>query len=132
MNLDTAALITRSGLLSHAEAVTVRATNIANAETTETPEGGPFRPLAVALATRRVGDEGVGVETEIDESGATPMRRHEPGHPHADEQGWVAYPDVDLNVEITSLAIARRSYEANLAAASTLRAMGRAALDLAR
>ena len=132
MNLDTAARITRSGLLAHAARVAAHATNIANAETTRTPEGGPFRPLLVALRTTEAGLDGRGVSVVTRPSTAPALGRFDPTHPHADADGWAWYPDLDMNVEVTSLAMARRAYEANLAAADALRSMGRAVMEMLR
>ena len=72
---------------------------------------------------------GVGV-SEIRGDGADPVMRLEPGHPHADENGYVAYPNIDTFREMTDLIEATRSYEANLAAMKTTRDMINSAMEV--
>lgn len=103
------------------------ATNIANAETTKTPEGGPYRrelvtverdPNTGALATRTVPDPREG------------RLIYDPGHPDANEQGFVSYPNVDVNVELVDLMVARRVHEANASVFQAAKAMLKRALDI--
>jgi flagellar basal-body rod protein FlgC len=103
------------------------ATNIANAETTKTPEGGPYqREIVVVeqdgkggvLATRSVTDARDGRWV------------YDPGHPDANEQGFVQYPNVDVNVELVDLMVARRVHEANASVFQAAKAMLKRALEI--
>lgn len=69
---------------------------------------------------------------EIRPDGAEPIRRLEPGHPHADALGWVAYPNISVIREMTDLMEAQRSYEANLAVMRSSRQMIDRALEMLR
>jgi flagellar basal-body rod protein FlgC len=125
MSLITAINISSSGLSAQRARVENSTSNVANAQTTRTPEGGPYRrkdvvfqsvsfdnTLAVALENVSEGVEVV--EVVPDE---TPFeRRYEPGHPDADSEGYVLYPNVNVMGEMLDLASAARSYEANLSA----------------
>ncbi|MEK7315450.1 MAG: flagellar basal body rod protein FlgC [Candidatus Eisenbacteria bacterium] len=103
------------------------ATNIANAETTKTPDGGPYRrelvtverdPKTGAISTRAVPDPREG------------RLIYDPGHPDANEQGFVSYPNVDVNVELVDLMVARRVHEANASVFQAAKAMLKRALDI--
>lgn len=102
-------------------------TNIANSETTKTPAGGPFQrevvvverdPETGALVTRTVADPRPG------------RVLYDPGHPDANEQGFVQYPNVDVNVELVDLMVARRVHEANASVFQAAKAMLKRALDI--
>ncbi|HUK62295.1 MAG TPA: flagellar basal body rod protein FlgC [Dongiaceae bacterium] len=104
--LDPLAVSAR-GMSTQQRFLEVISANIANAETTHAPGGGPYqRQVAVAAAD--------GVRVEHDPS---PGRmQYDPGHPDADADGFVRYPNVDLNTELVDLMIARRAFEANATA----------------
>ncbi len=98
----------------------VIANNISNAMTTRTPEGGPFRRQMAIFRGQQIEDAidptrfGVNVPKIIADE--TPFRQvFEPGHPDADEDGYVLYPNVNLSMEMVDLVSARRGYEANVA-----------------
>jgi flagellar basal-body rod protein FlgC len=113
--------------------------NIANISTTRTPEGGPYlrRQLVVeAVETNSFGaqlegfmDQGhedmiLGARaTEVRLDPSPPIMRYEPGHPHADGNGYVAYPNVNPAVEMVDMVGTSRSYEANVAAIRSAREM---------
>lgn len=123
--------ISASGL--HAEWVRMQvvANNVANAETTETPEGGPFRKKHVVFSTVLGGLNGVTVRGIV--PSLKPARMvYNPGHPDADEGGFVAMPDVKLPLEMIDLLTASRAYEANLAAMNKFRRICEEALKLLR
>jgi flagellar basal-body rod protein FlgC len=101
--------------------------NIANAETTRTADGGPYRrQVAVtehdaqsgALATRIVEDPRPG------------RMVYDPGHPDANDDGFVEFPNVDLNTELVDLMIARRIHEANASVFQAAKSMLRRALEI--
>jgi flagellar basal-body rod protein FlgC len=97
--------------------------NIANAETTRTPEGGPYR-RRVALAENNNGQVRV-------VNDATPGRLvYDPGHPDADPNGYVTMPNVDIATETVDLMVARRMHEANATVFQAAKGMLRRALEI--
>jgi flagellar basal-body rod protein FlgC len=116
--------ISSSGLRAQRVRMETIATNLANIHTTRTEEGGPFRKLNVVLGSSDVSGErfrgvlsqkleGVDVE-EITESEKPFEKIHDPGHPDADQEGYVTYPNVNVLEEMTDMVSATRSYEANV------------------
>jgi flagellar basal-body rod protein FlgC len=98
----------------------VIANNISNAMTTRTPEGGPFRRQMAVFRGEPIEDAidptSFGVAVPRVEDDETPFRSvYEPGHPDADADGYVLYPNVNLSMEMIDLVSARRGYEANVA-----------------
>lgn len=123
--------ISASGLSAQRARLDLIASNIANVETTRTPEGGPYRRLRPVFASR-TGNPG-GVEIIGVVADARPPRRvYQPGHPDADGDGFVAYPNVSIVEEMVDLVSATRSYEANAAAFNAAKSMAQRALDLGR
>jgi flagellar basal-body rod protein FlgC len=119
--------------------------NLANAETTRTPDGGPYRRKDVVFAEDNAvgsfsselssalgsGMSGVMVsETTVDNS--EPERRYMPGHPDADKDGYVAFPKINPAEDMVDLLGASRNYEANVAAISAVKDMIQKSLDLFR
>jgi len=118
--------------------------NLANAETTRTPEGGPYRrkdlvfessavssPFASVFSSELQSVGGVavaGVITDMSE----PERRYLPGHPDADKDGYVAFPKVNPAEDMVDLMNAARSYGANVAAIGAVKDMIHSSIDLAR
>jgi flagellar basal-body rod protein FlgC len=97
--------------------------NIANAETTRTPDGGPYR-RRVALAENNNSQVRV-----VDD--ATPGRLvYDPGHPDADQNGYVTMPNVDIATETVDLMVARRMHEANATVFQAAKGMLRRALEI--
>lgn len=98
------------------------ASNLANAGTTRTADGGPYRRRDVVFETAApasfrtaLAAAGRGVRvSRVVEDAQPPQLRYEPGHPDANPQGYVAYPNVDPVVEMVNLLSASRSYEANV------------------
>src|SRR5205807_895726 len=112
----------------------VTANNIANAASTRTPQGGPFRRQDVVFAA--VLDEaqrpgGVVADETVDDQSEFPVI-YKPGHPDADERGFLRLPNVQLSVEMVNLITASRSYEANVRAAQAFDQMNQQALALLR
>jgi flagellar basal-body rod protein FlgC len=123
--------ISASGLSAQRARLDLIASNIANAETTRTPGGGPYRRLQAVFASR--GDEAGGVEVlGVATDPREPRRAYQPGHPDADAEGVVAYPNVNIVEEMVDLVSATRSYQANAAAFNAAKAMAQHALDLGR
>lgn len=109
----------------------VAANNVANADTTETPEGGPYKRQQIVFST--VMDEMNGVKVEgTFPSNEPPRRVFNPSHPDADKEGFVAMPNVQVPVEMVDMLTASRAYEANLAAISKFRQIVEEAIKLIR
>ncbi len=109
--------IATSGLTAHREWMDLISGNIANAETTRTPEGGPFRrqlALFMEMANQDGAPGGVKVQEVVDDD--SELRKvYEPDHPDADPEGYVEYPNVNIVMEMVDLIAASRAYEANSA-----------------
>ena len=107
--------IAASGLSAHRQWMDLIAGNIANAQTTRTPEGGPFRrQLAVFMEMQEADGQLRGVKVKDVLPDDSELRRvYEPNHPDADAQGYVSYPNVDVVAEMVDLIAASRAYEAN-------------------
>lgn len=114
--------VSASGLKAQRVRMETVASNLANAYTTRTAEGGPYRRRDVvfeAVSPGRFSDALDAAMNQVRVAAITedqnPGRlRYEPGHPDADPQGYVEYPNVDAVVEMVNLLGASRSYEANL------------------
>lgn len=123
--------VSAAGMAVERTRVEVAAQNLAHAHTVL--EGGtrgytPMRAVAQAAGGFRQWLPAVALEP----SGVTPRLVHEPGHPAANGQGFVAYPGVDPATEMVSLMSALRSYEANVAAMNTARTLALKTLEIGR
>jgi len=141
MNLLTALDVNASGLAAQRKRVEVSSSNLANSQTTRTEEGGPYRRKDVVFQTSSFQESlgaamGGGVEgVEVSDVVNDPRpfdRRYEPGHPDADKDGYVSYPNVNVMEEMANLVEASRSYEANIAAIGIVKTMINRTLDLGR
>ena len=140
MSLITALRISASGLTAQRQRAEISSTNLANSETTRTAEGGAYRRQDVVFQTTTFGEtfqaasggsEGVEVTDSVKDM--RPFdRRFEPGHPDADGEGYVDYPNVNSMEEMANLVSAARSYEANLAAMSIVKTMLSTTLEIGR
>jgi flagellar basal-body rod protein FlgC len=119
----------------------VAATNIANAETTRTDSGGPYRRQQVVFSTllngamggARSADGLGGVQiAEVTPDNSELPRVHAPGHPDADADGYVTYPNVQVSHEMVDLMTAARAYEANLKSIQAFKSMTEQSLALLR
>ena len=134
-----------SGMVAQRHRVNTIAENIANAQTTRTPEGGPYRRREVIFAAvsndrtfeeeLKHQDRSVSTNTEVKVVGVVqdnraPILRYEPSHPDANAQGYVEYPNINAMEESANLMLASRSYEANIAAFNVSKSMIQSALDL--
>ena len=123
-----------SGLMAQRTRLDTIAANIANANTTHDATGkvNPYRRRFVMFAAgqpTRPDKPGVHVAgVRIDPSPF--QRRFEPGHPDADGQGYVSYPNIDLAVEYVNALEASRAYEANVSMMEVSKAMINASLRL--
>ncbi len=117
--------------------------NLANAETTRTPDGGPYRRKDVVFGSASQGSpfgsvfqealgpgvEGVKVDEVITDT-REPEKRYQPGHPDADKDGYVAFPRISPAEEMVNLMGASRGYQANVNALLAVRDMLHRSLDL--
>lgn len=123
--------------------------NLANVNTTRTPEGGPYTrrvPIFQERLLEAVGEQddrikrgwfglyaasGVKV-TDISKDSASPRLEYQPDHPDANDEGYVAYPNVNVVREMADMMVASRAYEANLTVVETGKAVWNSALDIMR
>jgi flagellar basal-body rod protein FlgC len=134
MSLFDALNISASGLTAQRLRMDVTSANLANAQSTRTPEGGAYRRQDVVLQessgngtfagalTGALGGTGepAGVEVAAIVPDTTPLRQvYEPGNPQANAQGYVEMPNVNPVEEMTDLIDASRSYQANVTAMQT-------------
>lgn len=134
--------ISGTGMKAERLRMEVIANNIANANSTRTPEGGPFRRKEVVFESvlrqaqaqmfdpvrgRNFG--GVKVIDVVEDLTEMP-RIHNPGHPDADDEGFVTMPNVNLPIEMVNLITATRAYEANLKTAQAMSEMAENSFSL--
>jgi flagellar basal-body rod protein FlgC len=144
MSLFSALSVGASGMAAQRARAEVLVENLANAETTRTPEGGPYRrkdlvfessavdsPFASVFSSELQSMGGVAVAGVITDM-SDPERRYLPGHPDADKDGYVAFPKINPAEDMVDLMGAARSYGANVAAISAVKDMIQRSLDLAR
>lgn len=137
MNALSALDISASGLQAERVRMDVIANNLANANSTRTPEGGPFRRQLVILKGMEAGDSqgtaplGVRVAGVVDDPSPFPLV-YDPGHPDADENGYVQMPNVNVLEEMVDMMTALRAYEANITAIDATKAMLGRTLDIIR
>ena len=126
----------------------VISSNLANSEATSTPEGGPFKRervvfgpvlrdslsrLSSSADSIANGAMNGGVEVKaIVQDDEAPRMVFDPTHPDANEDGFVAYPNVDMITEMTDMLSASRSYEANITIVNVAKSMAQRALDIGR
>jgi len=144
MSLFGAISISASGMDAQRARAELITENLANAETTRTPDGGPYKrkdavftasPVSYSFAAQlsMVSGQSDGValsDVVVDET--DPERRYLPGHPDADAQGYVAFPKINPAEEMVDLLSASRSYQANVAAISAVKDMIARSIDLFR
>jgi len=140
MSFFTSLAVSGSGLSAERLRVELASANLANANSTRTAEGGPYRrrdPIIQAVSLGGFGGEleravrGVQVRAvRVDPS--APREVFNPGHPDADERGIVKLPNVTAVEELVNLRNAQRSFEANLAALNVSRELAQRALRIGR
>ncbi len=142
MSLFSAISVSASGMEAQRSRAEIITENLANADTTRTPEGGPYKrkdtvfttspvpySFSDALSSASGQNDGVAVsDVMIDDR--DPERRYMPGHPDADAQGYVAFPRVNPAEEMVDLLSASRGYQANVAAISVVKDMIARSIDL--
>lgn len=145
MKILTALRLAASGLNTQRVRLDVSAMNLANANVTRTLEGGPYRAKDVVVAAASLPED---FASKLDEALASKLSRaevvaivddqspfkevYDPGHPDADERGYVKYPNVDVMTEMVDLLEASRAYEANLSVVNITKTLALKTLELLR
>jgi len=145
MSLFSTISVSASGMSAQRERAQVLVENIANADTTRTAEGGPYRRRDVVFESSPVDSpfssfldtqmdtQGDGVRvSDVTVDNTAPDRRYLPGHPDADKDGYVAFPRVNPAEDMVDLMGAARAYEANVSAISAVKDMIQRSIDLFR
>ncbi|MBM3747823.1 MAG: flagellar basal body rod protein FlgC [Acidobacteria bacterium] len=144
MSLFSVLSVSASGMAAQRTRATLLAENLANAETTRTPEGGPYRRKDAVFISEpaapfgevfqsALGAGGTGVRVaEIIEDPREPEKRYQPGHPDADADGYVAFPRINPAEDMVDLMGAARGYQANVAAITAVKDMIHRSIELLR
>jgi flagellar basal-body rod protein FlgC len=142
MSLFASLQVSASGMSAQRVRAELLVQNMANSETTRTPEGGPYRrrdvvfrsePQTSVFSAVFQNEMGTGVAvSDVIEDTRDPDLRYLPGHPDADANGYVAFPRIDATTEMVDLLNASRSYQANVAAMSAVKDMIGHSLDILR
>lgn len=123
----SALAISAEGMSTQQKFLEVISQNIANAETTRTPDGTPYkRQVALAQTDASTGS----VAPRVVEDTRPGRMVYDPGHPDANKDGFVEYPNVDVSTELVDLMVARRVHEANATVFHAAKDMLRRALDI--
>ncbi|MCA2971205.1 MAG: flagellar basal body rod protein FlgC [Acidobacteriaceae bacterium] len=157
MSLFNLLSVSASGMAAQRRRAEVLVENLANAETTRTPEGGPYRrkdvifesaaaegPFSAVFASQLRGTPGNGQTpgnrqtmegvriAEVVQDQREPEKRYQPGHPDADKEGYVSYPHLNPAEEMVDLMSASRGYQSNVAAMAAAKEMIQKTLDIMR
>ena len=147
MSMFKAMTVSASGLTAERLRMDIISKNIANANTTRTLAGTPYRRQMAVFKEQGAGNNfetmldkakgnmtiGNGVEvSEVVEDQSDFKRVYNPGHPDADDEGYVLMPNVDVVTEMINLMSASRSYEANVTAINSAKSMAMKALEIGR
>ena len=143
MSLFSSLSVSASGMDAQRTRAELLVENLANAETTRTPEGGPYRRKDVVFQSQEVGspfsgvlsDEmngsstGVGISNVIVDQ-RDPEKRYLPGHPDAGPDGYVSFPRLNPAEEMVDLVSASRGFQANVASMTSVKEMLQRSIDL--
>ena len=143
MDIFTSMKISASALKAQRTRMNVISTNLANIETTRTPDGGPFRKREVVFQSSQRGfadtldsrmrDAAQGVQvSQVQASSLPPRMAYDPSHPDANGEGMVAMPNISLVEETADMMSASRAYEANVTVVKSAKRMAMKALEIGR
>lgn len=145
MDFLTNMKISSSGLSAQRKRMETISSNLANMETTRTPEGGPYRRKDVLITAmpmdsefgntykNELGDQLTKVKvTDVIEDQSEPRLVFNPEHPDANDEGYVSMPNIDQMTEMVNMVTTQRSFEANVTALNASKAMAIRAIDLGR
>ncbi len=126
--------VSASALAAQRQRMNVIASNMANAHSTSSAEGGPYRRQDVVFSTDPLGSDqdgltGVKVSSIVKDDSPLKMM-YDPSHPDADKDGFVAMPNVNIIEEMVNMMMASRAYEASVSAFNMSKAMFMKTLDL--
>ncbi|MDP2307113.1 MAG: flagellar basal body rod protein FlgC [Pseudomonadota bacterium] len=132
--------IAASGLSAERLRLQTIASNMANARTTRTEAGGPYQRQVPVFESREIDPFGSALDragsevvvTDLRSDGRPPIRTYDPGHPDADPEGYVEYPDINVLQEMVDLMTTNRTYESNTSVVEATRDMARKALEIGR
>lgn len=143
MKLFDSLAISGSALAAERQRSEIIAANMANAETTRTEAGGPFRRrevvfqasrpsfgLTLASSNSKTAPAGMVRISEVVDDPTPPVMKYEPGHPDADKDGYVAYPAINPAMEMVDLMSSVRSYQLNASAVSAEKQMIQQSIDI--
>jgi len=145
MNLEDAMRISASGLNAQKMRLNIISSNLANVDSTQTTEGGPYQRRDVifksfpmehsfeSILHGNLGTSRQGVEVSQVVLDQRPFKKvYEPQHPSADGEGYVLYPNINPMEEMVNMMSALRSYEANVTALNATKSMASKALEIGR
>lgn len=145
MSLFSAISVSASGMAAQRTRAELLVENMANAETTRTADGGPYRRKDAVFKSSEVGSsfadmfhveldpQSTGVQvSDIMVDQRDPEKRYLPGHPDADKDGYVAFPRINPAEDMVDLMGTTRNYESNIAAMSAVKDMIQKSIDLLR
>ncbi len=141
MSFLTAFNISANGMSAERLRINVISSNIANINTTRTPEGGPYRRKDVIFEATPINEENsfekqLNLETvkikDIVEDSRPPILKYDPSHPDADKDGYVKMPNINIMEEMVNLINASRSYEANVQVMRSAKDMITRTIDILR
>jgi flagellar basal-body rod protein FlgC len=134
--------VAASGLSAERTRMNIIASNLANARTTRTQDGGPYKKLDPVFEAVPLGpgnapaadENGVSLVkvARIDHDKRDPQLVYEPGHPDANAQGYVKYPNVNVVEEMVNMITASRAYEAGVSSVESVKSMAKTALGIGR
>ena len=146
MSLFSSLSVSASGMSAQRARAELLVENMANAETTRTPDGGPYRRKDVVFESQQVSSPFSSVlQGEMDAATTTgvavsdvvvdqsdPEKRYMPGHPDADKDGYVSFPRINPAEDMVDLVDTSRNYESNVSAISAVKDMIQRSIDLLR
>lgn len=145
MDLMKSLNISSSGLSANRKRIEAISSNIANAQTTRTAEGGPYRRKEVVFGAEPARDSFADIlegqidanaqavhATEVVNTNEPPVLKYDPTHPDANAEGYVAMPNVNVMREMADMISAQRAYEANISSINTTKSMAMKALEIGR
>jgi len=145
MDILTGMRVSSSGMAAQRMRMNTISSNIANINTTRTPEGGAYRRKDVVFESMPEGksfgdiltsspqkDVARVQVTDVISDTKAPLMKYEPDSPDANEEGFVAYPNINLMEEMANMIQATRAYEANVSAMTATKDMAMTSLELGR
>jgi len=129
--------VSASALEAQKQRMNAIASNMANAQSTRSAGGGPYRKKEVMFEVMPIKSnssetlEGVRISGVVEDS-RPPLKVYDPGHPDADENGYVSMPNINVIEEMVNMMMALRAYEANIKAFNISKGMYSKALELGR